>query len=81
LFLSTGLKYKHNYVLNKSYTPESYAKIVPQIIEKMEADGERGEFFPLYTSPFPLNDTPAMEYFPIYKVIDATGEETIFNEQ
>ncbi|MEI8092157.1 MAG: hypothetical protein WCG98_08430 [bacterium] len=40
---------------------------MPKIIEKMEADGERGEFFPTSLSPFGYNETVAMEYFPLTK--------------
>jgi len=81
LFLSSGLKFKHNVLLNKEYQPKERESLVARVIEKMKADGERGESFPLTHSPHPLNDTQAMEYFPIYKVIDATGQESIFNEK
>jgi len=33
----------------------------------MEADGERGEFFPITMSPFAYNETIAQEYFPLGK--------------
>src|SRR3989338_690963 len=33
----------------------------------MKEDKEYGEFFPLYISPFPYNDTVAHEYFPMIR--------------
>ena len=38
---------------------------VQKIIEKMKADGERGEFFPATISPFGYNETLANDYFPL----------------
>ncbi len=51
-------------IFNVQYSKEDYEKIVSEIIARMKEDGEYGEFFPLYTSPFPFNDTVAQEYFP-----------------
>lgn len=66
-FACTGLKTKQYCILNKQYTKEEYEKLVPQIIEKMDADGERGEFFPSRISPFGYNETVAMENLPLTK--------------
>jgi hypothetical protein len=41
IFLCNGLINKSYCILNKQYTKEEYEKLVPQIIEKMIADGER----------------------------------------
>jgi len=65
LFACIGLKGKEYCILNKQYTKEEYEKLVPQIIEKMRADSQRGEFFPYPVSPFGYNETPAQEYFPL----------------
>ncbi len=40
---------------------------MPKIIERMRADGEWGEFFPVSISPFGYNETVAQEYFPLKK--------------
>ena len=54
-------------ILNKQYTKEEYEKVVPQIIERMKADWEWGEFFPSALSPFGYNETIAYEHFPLTK--------------
>jgi len=66
-------------ILNKQYTKEEYERLVPQIIEHMrkdnsggamnrgEASGSWGEFFPVSLSPFAYNETVAQEYFPLTK--------------
>ncbi|MBU1757661.1 hypothetical protein KKG31_00470 [Patescibacteria group bacterium] len=51
------------------------------MIDKMQADRERGEYFNPTHSPYPINDSPAMEYFPVNKVVDPSGKETIFNKK
>jgi hypothetical protein len=40
---------------------------VPKIIEKMKADGERGEFFPIEQSTFGYNETLAQRFYPMEK--------------
>jgi hypothetical protein len=46
--------------------------LVKKIKDKMIADGEYGEFFPVSMSPFPYEDTMAHDYFPeSEKVISA----------
>jgi hypothetical protein len=62
-----GLRHKQYCILNKQYTKEEYETLVPKIIEKMKADGEWGEFFPVSMSPFGYNETVAQEYFPLTK--------------
>ncbi len=62
-----GLKRAQYCILNKQYTKEEYETLVPKIIEKMRADGEWGEFFPVTMSPFAYNETVAQEYFPLTK--------------
>ena len=69
LFGCMGLRNKSYCIFNKQYTQEEYETLVPQLIEKMKADGEWGFFSPAAAS-FPYNDSLAMEYFPVSKVID-----------
>jgi hypothetical protein len=60
-------------ILNKQYSKEEYEKLVPKIIEHMNAMPyvdklgrvyKYGEFFPPEMSPFQYNLTEAHEYFP-----------------
>jgi len=67
MFGCASIRDKQYCILNKQYTREEYEKLVPQIIEKMQADGERGEFLPERISPFGYNETVANEYFPLSK--------------
>ena len=62
-----GLKNKQYCMLNTQYTQEEYESLVPQIIEHMEKNGERGEFFPSSLSPFGYNETVASEFYPLSK--------------
>jgi hypothetical protein len=52
-------------ILNKQYTKEEYEKLVPKIIEKMNNDGEWGEFFPAKFSHFGYNQTMNMIEHPL----------------
>ncbi|MDD5041189.1 MAG: hypothetical protein PHX87_02865 [Candidatus Peribacteraceae bacterium] len=60
-----GLHRQRHCILNKQYSEEEYERLVPQIIAKMRADGEWGEFFPEERSPFAYNETVAQEYYPL----------------
>lgn len=62
-----GLRSATHCILNKQYTEKEYEVLAAQIIERLRADGEWGEFFPTSMSPFPYNETVAMEYFPLTK--------------
>ena len=64
-FGCVSLTGKNYCVFNIQYSKDEYQKLVEKIKKKMIADGEYGEFFPLYMSPFPYNDTVAHEYFPM----------------
>ena len=63
-FGCVALANKEYCIFNKQYTKEEYENLILKIKSKMIQDKEYGEFFPLYTSPFPYNDTVAQEYFP-----------------
>lgn len=76
LFGCVGLRNQQYCILNKQYTKEEYEKLVPNIIEHMnalpytDAKGRAyryGEFFPTELSPFAYNETIAQEYFPLTK--------------
>lgn len=66
-FGCVGLKKKQYCILNKQYKKEEYEELVPKIIEHMKKTGEWGEFFPIETSPFAYNETPAQQIFPVEK--------------
>ena len=52
-------------ILNKKYTKEDREKTAKQIAKELQEQGKRGEFFDPEFSPFPYNDTVAMEYYPV----------------
>ncbi len=64
LFGCAGLQKRSHCILNKQYTPEEYASLVPKIIAHMRSTGEWGEFFPSSLSPFGYQETTAQEHFP-----------------
>ena len=59
-----GLKDTEYCIFNIKYSKEEYKDLLSKIKKQMTVDNEYGEFFPLYMSPFPYNDTVAQEYFP-----------------
>jgi len=63
-FGCVGLRKKNFCVLNKQYTEKDYQQLVAQIKEKMKADFEYGQFFPLSMMYNGYNDTLAHYYFP-----------------
>jgi len=76
LFGCYGLRSKEYCILNKQYTKEEYTKLMPRILEHMNATPyvdkkgrvyRYGEFFPAEVSPFAYNETIAQEYFPLTK--------------
>ena len=67
LFGCVGLQKSEFCILNKQYTKEEYENLAAKIIEKMQKDGEWGEFFPMGLSPYGYNETLANEYFPLTK--------------
>ncbi|MBU1757670.1 hypothetical protein KKG31_00515 [Patescibacteria group bacterium] len=66
-FGCVALRNQQYCIFNKQYTKAEYEKLVPQIIEKMKKDGQRGEFFPKELAPFPYNISTVIDYFPISK--------------
>ncbi len=76
IFGCVGLKNKKYCILNKQYSKEEYAELVPKIkkhmdempyIDKMGRVYKYGEFFPSEFSPWAYNETIAQEYFPLTK--------------
>ena len=65
LFGCNGLRNAEYCILNKQYSKEEYEELVPRIIEHMKQNGEWGEFFPSWMSPFGYNETVANDYFPL----------------
>ena len=74
LFACISLRKKEYCILNKQYSKEEYATLIPKIIKHMnvmpyvDAMGRTykyGEFFPSELSPFAYNETVAQEYFPL----------------
>ena len=63
-FGCVSLVNKEYCIFNVQYSKEEYLELLSEIKSKMIKDKEYGEFFPLYMSPFPYNDTVAYEYFP-----------------
>lgn len=67
LFGCIALKRKKYCILNRQYTKDEYERLAGKIIERMTADGQWGEFFPMAMSPYFYNETAAQEYFPLTK--------------
>jgi len=76
LFGCIGLKKDQYCVLNKQYSKEEYERLLPKIVEQMNAipyvDSRNrvykyGEFFPIQFSYLPYNESPAQDYFPMTK--------------
>ena len=66
-----GMRNAQYCIFNRQVTKEQYEQIVPQIIEQMQKEWTRWEFFDPSISPFGYNETVAQEYFPL------TREEAI----
>ena len=67
IFGCMSLRNKSYCIFNKQYTEEEYKILKEKIIAHMKKTGEWGEFFPANNSPFPYNDSLAMDYFPLAK--------------
>lgn len=67
LFGCFGLRKKQFCIFNKQYSEEDYYALRNRIIDHMKITGEYGEYWPLTSSSFPYNETPAQDYFPLTK--------------
>ena len=56
---------KQHCILNKQHNKEDWEKTAIQIVTELQDQKKRGEFFDPEFSPFPYNDTVAMEYYPV----------------
>jgi len=74
LFGCFGLRNKKHCILNKQYSEEEYAELIPKIIahmQQMPYEGNNGrvyrygEFFPVEFSPYAYNESNAQEHFPL----------------
>lgn len=67
-FGCVGLRGKQFCIFNQQISSkEEYEQKVGEIISKMQADGEWGEFFPFEMSPFGYNETLGNSYLPLTK--------------
>lgn len=64
IFGCQGLKSSEYCILNKQYSKEEYFQIKEKIIEHMKKNGEWGEWFPVYMTPFSYNESIVNEYSP-----------------
>lgn len=65
MFGVVSCRNKEYCILNKQYSKEDREKTAKQIAKELQDNGKRGEFFDPEFSPFPYNDTVAMEYYPV----------------
>ena len=73
-----GLDHKQYCFLNKQYDKDQWEKCTIMSIEELQSKERFWEFFEPQDSPFPYNDSVAMDYYPIHKVCIA-WQETIIN--
>ena len=75
-FGCVGLRDANYCIFNKQHTKEEYEKLVPKIIEQMNAmpyidttgnEYKFGEYYPIEISTFGYNETLAPEHFPLSK--------------
>ena len=79
-FGCVNLYQKQYCIFNTQYTQDEYERIVPQIITHMQTTGERGEFFDPSLSPFPYNDSLAIDFYPPKYIIYSNGEKQVYCE-
>jgi len=77
LFGCVSLRNKEYCIFNKQYLKEDYEKKVEKIIEKMKKTWEWWEYFDRTNASFPYNDSLALEYFPVEKVVEIKNNEVI----
>lgn len=72
------LAYKKYCFLNKEYDKNQREHLTIKAIEELQSKWIFWEFFEPKDSPFPYNDSVAMDYFPVNRVI-INGQEEIIN--
>ncbi|MBP7823448.1 hypothetical protein KA050_03795 [Candidatus Gracilibacteria bacterium] len=65
LFGCLGVNHGQYAIMNTVYSQQEYSTLRTKIIDHMKSTGEWGEFFPIALSPYPYNDTAAMDYYPL----------------
>ncbi|MFZ2150005.1 MAG: hypothetical protein WAV15_02520 [Minisyncoccia bacterium] len=89
LFGCVGLRDKNYCILNKQYSKEEYAELVPKLIKFMDdlpykdKNGrvyEYGDYFPTDLSPFGYNETVSQELFPLTQE-EATAKGYFWREK
>jgi len=79
LLWCVNLKRDNYCILNKEYKKEERERLASHIIEELQETWQWWEFFPTEICPFPYNDSVAMDYFPVHKVIFVDGREEIID--
>lgn len=64
-FASYGLNKNQFCILNKQYEEQEYYDLLEKCIQKMQDDGEWGEFFDPRHAPIPYNDSTANVWYPM----------------
>ena len=74
MFGCVGIKSPRQYcILNKQYTKEEYEQLLTRLIAHMKQTGEYGEFFPMWLSLLPYEDSVAQEYQPLPQTYVPSG--------
>ena len=63
-FACFGIKKGQYCILNKQYSREDYFSLRAKLIDRMQADGSYGSFFPMSLSPHAYNETTAQGMVP-----------------
>lgn len=74
--------YKKRYcIFNKQYTQQEYKELLPLLINSLVESGIWWEFSDTSYSPFPYNDSPAIDHFPPKYIIDHNWKKEIYNTE
>lgn len=80
ILYSIWLKNKSFCILNKQYSKEEYTEKSAEILKKLKENWLFWSFFSNEFNNIPYNDSAAMEYFPIQKLIFPDKREEILNK-
>ena len=80
LFACVWLRSKEYCIFNKQFSKENYEIEVEKIIKNMRENWEWWEYFNPIISAFPYNDSLALEYFPIEKILEIKDNKIISQE-
>jgi len=65
LFGCADLRKSEYCILNQQYSKQDFERLLPKVLEHLQATGEWGEFFPYWLSPYGYNESLAMEECPL----------------